>query len=103
AGVQYMSASDALLSLNGRNRPSRIKSERMKTSMLRSSPPSLRSRSDERYGSGCGSFGGRKNAGTRYGSRASHVTTHGETVVPKFLPRNGPSGWYSHDWMSRAD
>src|SRR5262249_35187151 len=31
------------------------------------------------------------------------VTTHGEMVVKKLLPRNGPSGWYSHAWMSRAD
>jgi hypothetical protein len=30
-------------------------------------------------------------------------TTQGETLVAKFLPRNGPSGWYSHDWISRAD
>src|SRR6185503_2205958 len=71
--------------------------------MLRSSPPSFRSLSDERYGKGCGSLGGRKNAGVRYGSSASQVTTQGDTVVAKFLERNGPKGWYSHDWMSRAD
>lgn len=29
-------------------------------------------------------------------------TTHGEMVVPKLLPRNGPRGTYSHFWMSRA-
>src|SRR5437764_12885072 len=71
--------------------------------MFRSIPPSLRSFSEDRYGSGCGSLGGRKNDGTLYGSRASHVMTHGEIVVAKFFARNGPSGWYSHDWMSRAD
>src|SRR4051812_36988258 len=71
--------------------------------MLRSSPPSFRSFSDVRYGSGRGSLGGRKNAGTRYGSSASHVTTHGDIVVAKLLARKGPRGWYSHDWMSRAD
>ena len=31
------------------------------------------------------------------------MTTHGEIVVPKFFDRNGPSGWYSQSWMSRAD
>jgi len=31
------------------------------------------------------------------------VTTHGETDVAKLFARNGPSGWYSHVWMSRAD
>jgi hypothetical protein len=31
------------------------------------------------------------------------VTIHGEIVVAKFLARNGPSGWYSQAWMSRAD
>src|SRR4029450_11460811 len=31
------------------------------------------------------------------------VATPGEMVVKKLLPRNGPSGWYSHAWMSRAD
>ncbi len=43
------------------------------------------------------------NAGARNGSSASSVTTHGEIVVAKFFARNGPSGWYSHAWMSRAD
>ena len=40
---------------------------------------------------------------TRNGRRASSVTTHGEIVVAKLLPRCGPSGWYSKAWMSRAD
>src|SRR3954453_9600139 len=71
--------------------------------MLRSSPPSFRSFSDVRYGSCRGSLDGRKNAGTRYGSRASHVTTHGDVVVAKLLERKGPRGLYSQDWMSRAD
>ncbi len=31
------------------------------------------------------------------------MTTQGETVVQKLLARNGPSGWYSQAWMSRAD
>ena len=31
------------------------------------------------------------------------VTIHGDTVVAKFFARKGPSGWYSQDWMSRAD
>ena len=29
-------------------------------------------------------------------------TTQGEMVVPKFFPRKGPRGTYSHAWMSRA-
>jgi hypothetical protein len=29
--------------------------------------------------------------------------TQGETVVAKLLARKGPRGWYSQDWMSRAD
>ena len=40
--------------------------------------------------------------GTAKGMRASMGTTHGEMVVPKLFPRNGPSGTYSHFWMSRA-
>ena len=44
-----------------------------------------------------------RRAGTRNGASASSVTTHGEIVVAKFFARNGPSGWYSHAWMSRAD
>ncbi len=39
----------------------------------------------------------------RNGASASGVTTHGETVVRKLLPRNGPSGCASQPWMSRAD
>jgi len=39
---------------------------------------------------------------TMKGLKASTVTTQGEIVVPKFLPRNGPSGTYSHFCMSRA-
>ena len=27
----------------------------------------------------------------------------GDTDVANDFPRNGPSGWYSHFWMSRAD
>ena len=40
--------------------------------------------------------------GTAKGRRASMGTTHGEMVVPKLFPRNGPRGTYSHFWMSRA-
>ena len=40
---------------------------------------------------------------TRAAASASSGTTHGETEVAKDLPRNGPSGWYSQAWMSRAD
>ena len=32
----------------------------------------------------------------RNGSSASIETTHGDSVVAKFLPVNGPSGTYSH-------
>jgi len=39
----------------------------------------------------------------RNGCNVSTVTIHGDTVLAKFFDRNGPSGWYSHDWMSRAD
>lgn len=39
---------------------------------------------------------------TTKGMRASMGTTHGEMVVPKLFPRNGPRGTYSHCWMSRA-
>ena len=34
--------------------------------------------------------------GTMKGRSASVVTTHGDIVVPKLLPRNGPRGTYSH-------
>ena len=33
---------------------------------------------------------------TAKGMRASMGTTHGEMVVPKLFPRNGPRGMYSH-------
>ena len=36
------------------------------------------------------------------GCKASNVTTHGEIVVQKFLAKKGPSGTYSHFWMSLA-
>ena len=39
----------------------------------------------------------------RYGASAAVVTTKGDTVVAKFFARNGPSGWDSQAWMSRAD
>src|SRR4051794_12100919 len=62
-----------------------------------------RSFSENKYGKGCGSVDARGNTGQPYGSSASSVTTHGDMVLAKLLARNGPSGWYSHDWMSRAD
>src|SRR5579862_167955 len=75
----------------------------MNTSSAIFNPPFLVFSSEERYGSGFGSPAGRRNAAARNGASASIVTTHGETVVAKFFARNGPSGWYSHRWMSRAD
>ena len=54
---------------------------------------------ERRYGSGAGSCFG---PAVRNGSSAASGTTHGEIDVPKFLARNGPSGTYSHAWMSRA-
>lgn len=36
------------------------------------------------------------------GNSASMGTTQGEMVVPKFFPKKGPRGTYSHAWMSRA-
>ena len=54
-----------------------------------------------RYGSS-GSVAGRRPRPGRLASAASG-TTQGETEVAKDLPRNGPSGTYSHAWMSRAD
>ena len=37
------------------------------------------------------------------GNRAAIGTTHGEIVVPKLFETNGPSGTYSHFWMSLAE
>lgn len=52
-----------------------------------------------RQGRGLGSW---VALGTTKGFRASIVTTHGEMLVPRFFPRKGPNGTYSHFWMSRA-
>src|SRR5262249_8520726 len=57
----------------------------------------------EKIRQGRGSPAGRGACAVRNGANASGATTHGEMVVKKLLPRNGPSGWYSHAWMSRAD
>ena len=46
---------------------------------------------------------GRAGCATRNGASASVVTTQGDTVEPKFLPRNGPSGCDSQPCTSRAD
>jgi hypothetical protein len=35
-------------------------------------------------------------------SSAASGTTHGDTEVAKDFARNGPSGWLSQTWMSRA-
>ena len=51
-----------------------------------------------RYSATGGSCSG---AGTRANSDSG--TIHGDTLVANDLPRNGPSGWYSHDCRSRAD
>ena len=56
-----------------------------------------------RYLRGLGSAAGRGEAGTRKGSSADMGVTQGEMVVAKLLARKGPRGWYSQDWMSRAD
>ena len=44
---------------------------------------------------------GRPARETAPARRASRPT--GEIDVAKLFARNGPSGWYSHAWMSRAD
>ena len=54
-----------------------------------------------RYGSGCGSCFG--VAHLRRLAAPSSGTTQGEIVEANDLPRFGPSGTYSHAWMSRAD
>src|SRR5581483_9899043 len=66
------------------------------TSIDRSRPQGSARR---RYGSGAGSWAGPP---TRAAWSASSGTTQGEIDVAKDLPRNGPSGWYSQAWMSRA-
>src|SRR5882757_8747651 len=52
-----------------------------------------------RYGSGAGSCTG---PCSRNGSSASRVTIHGLIEVANALAWNGPSGTYSHCWISRA-
>ena len=47
-------------------------------------------------------FAGARPKGLRNGASASSVTIHGEVVLAKFFDRNGPSGWYSQAWTSRA-
>ena len=60
---------------------------------------SAQSRPPARCGSGGGSCGG---ASTRRGSSSASGVTQAEIDVWNDLPRNGPSGTYSHAWMSRA-
>src|SRR5215472_1635101 len=52
-----------------------------------------------RYGNGDGSCTG---DGIRAPSTADSGTTQGEIDVANDLLRNGPSGTFSNDWMSRA-
>ncbi len=56
------------------------------------SAPLCWSAASNRYGKGAGSPSGRAGCATRNGASASAVITQGETVVWKFLARNGPSG-----------
>ncbi len=56
--------------------------------------------SSSRYGCTCWlRVGGRTHAA----SSASSGVIHAAMLVANDLPRNGPSGTYSHAWMSRAD
>lgn len=41
--------------------------------------------------------------GSTKGISAAIGTIQGEMVVPKFFPRKGPRGTYSHAWMSLAE
>src|SRR5207248_5328470 len=68
-----------------------------RTSIARSRPQFSLVR---KYSNGSGSCAG---GATRACSSASSGTIHGETEVANDFPRNGPSGWYSQAWMSRAD
>ncbi|MNT23504.1 hypothetical protein D3C72_1589240 [compost metagenome] len=82
---------------------SRMRSVSSSTSSSISKAPPAWSRLSSRYDNGCGSPSGRAGCAQRNGSSASAVTTQGEMVEMKLLDRNGPKGWYSHAWMSRAD
>src|SRR5690606_24456221 len=53
-----------------------------------------------RCGNGGGSCGG---SSTRASSRAASGVTQAAAEVANALPSSGPSGAYSHPWMSRAD
>ena len=62
----------------------------------------------ERPRVGVGEVGERTRVLRRWGdpgraTSASSGVTQAETLVAKDLPRKGPSGTYSHAWMSRAD
>src|SRR5689334_23085886 len=81
----------------------RIAALRIQTSSVKLMPPRDALSLLERYGKGAGSLAGRADNGTRNGSSASSVTTHGEMDVLKFLERNGPSGCPSQACTSRAD
>ena len=68
----------------------------------RSSPPPAAGRSRTRPAAGSRAAPGPAPAAAHAAS-ASSGTTHGEIEVANDLARNGPSGWYSQAWMSRAD
>ena len=56
-------------------------------------PPLVAVGGDRRDRAGAaGSPAGRGGSGLRNGASASGLTTHGDTLVRKFLARNGPSG-----------
>src|SRR3712207_6893327 len=57
-------------------------------------------RLSSRYGRTGGDCTG---AATSAAPSASSGTTQADTDVANDLPRNGPSGWYSQAWRSRAD
>ena len=56
------------------------------------SAPLSRSDASVRYGKASGSPAGRGGIGLRNGASACGLTIHGDTLVRKFLARNGPSG-----------
>ena len=97
AGVQYMSANDVRADRERWETRSRIAADSSCTSRWRSNPHGS---SVRRYAATGGTWVG---GSTRCGASASKLTSQGDTDVAKLLPRNGPSGWYSYAWMSRAD
>src|SRR3981189_2187791 len=64
--------------------------------------PASRFHDEFKYGKG-GGASSERTKGARNGASACSVTIHGEIVVAKFFAKNGPRGWYSQAWKSRAD